>query len=479
MRRLAVVLALAVVSTACCGVAAADTVKVGSKRFTESYILGELLAQVARGEHRPGLGNTAILYEALRAGAIDVYPEYTGTIAREILKTEDRLDLAGMNARLRPLGLEAGVPLGFSNSYGLGMPRAKASKRISDLRDRRDLRVGFSHEFLGRRDGWPGLRDTYGLKLSPRGLDHGLAYEALKAGELDLMDVYTTDAKIERYDIAVLQDDKGFFPSYEAVLLYRLDAARKIEPLRKLEKSLDESTMIRLNARAEIDKMPFQQVAAEFLGEENKRSRTLWSAIAAPDFGRLLLEHLWLVFGSLVAATVIGIPLGMVAARYGWLEQPVLILTGIVQTIPSLALLAFLIPITGMIGVWPALIALFLYALLPITRNTHAGLLGVPVGLKQAGTAIGLDRRQVLRLVEVPIALPTIMAGIKTSAVINVGTATIAAFIGAGGFGERISQGLALNDHNVLLAGALPAAALALLVHGAFEMVERTFLSHR
>jgi osmoprotectant transport system permease protein len=450
-----------------------EKLKVGSKRFTESYILGELLAKVAGGEHKPGLGNTAILLEALKAGSIDVYPEYMGTIAREILKTEERLDLAALNARLKPMGLEAGVPLGFSNSYGLGMPGVKAVKTISDLKNRPELRVGFSHEFLGRRDGWPGLRDAYGLKQSPRGLDHGLAYEALKAGELDLIDVYTTDAKIERYDIAVLVDDKGFFPSYEAVLLYRIDAAKRIEALKKLEKTVDEKTMVRLNARAEIDKVPFPQVAAEHFGTAKGGSRTLWSAIAAPDFGRLLLEHLGLVFGSLVVAVLVGVPLGIVAARLPWLEQPVLIATGLIQTIPSLALLAFLIPLTGMIGVWPALIALFLYALLPITRNTHTGLVQVARGLKQAGTALGLTAPQIRRYVEIPLALPTIMAGVKTSAVINVGMATIAAFIGAGGFGERISQGLALNDHAVLLAGALPAAALALLVHAAFEAGER------
>jgi osmoprotectant transport system permease protein len=168
----------------------------------------------------------------------------------------------------------------------------------------------------------------------------------------------------------------------------------------------------------------------------------------------------------------------MLAAKRRLLEQPVLVATGLIQTVPSLALLAVLIPLTGSIGGWPALIALFLYALLPITRNAHAGLVQVPAGLVQAGTALGLTPRQILRHVKLPLAAPTIMAGIKTSAVINVGTATIAAFIGAGGFGERIAQGLALNDHTVLLAGALPAAALALAVHALFEVLERS-LSRR
>jgi osmoprotectant transport system permease protein len=467
-----------------CAAGAQDKLTVGSKRFTESYILGEILAQTAGAQHKPGLGNTAILYEALRNGAIDLYPEYTGTIAREILRSEERLDLAAINRQLAPMGLAAGVPLGFSNSYALGARREVAERlklaRISDLTRHPALRLGFSHEFLGRRDGWPGLRAAYGLPQAPRGLDHGLAYEALAAGEIDLIDLYSTDAKIERYRIAVLGDDRGFFPPYDAVLLYRADLPRRFasqfESLQKLEGRLDSAAMVRLNARAEIDKLPFADVAREFLGAAGGVQRGFRQALLGPDSGRLLAEHLALVFGSLAAAVLIGIPLGIVAARLRWVEQPVLVATGLVQTIPALALLAFLIPVTGTIGVWPALIALFLYALLPITRNTHAGVRQVPRGLLQAATALGLRRPAILASIELPLAAPTIMAGIKTSAVINVGTATIAAFIGAGGFGERIAQGLALNDHAVLLAGALPAAALALAVHALFELAERSLV---
>ncbi len=462
--------------------AQAQTFTVGSKRFTESYILGEILSQTAGAAHKPGLGNTAILLEALKAGAIDLYPEYTGTIAREILKSEERLDLAALNQRLKSLGLAASVPLGFSNSYALGMRRKDAErlgiKKASDLAGHPQLRFGLSHEFLGRRDGWPGLQSAYGLPQKPRGLDHGIAYEALAAGEIDVMDLYTTDAKIERYAIVALADDRAFFPAYDAVLLYRADIPQRFpaafDELRKLEKRIDEQTMVRLNARAELDKVAFADVAREYLGAKIESTKGFWAAMFAPDFGRLLAEHLWLVFASLAIAVLVGVPLGLIAAKYGWVAQPVLLFTGVLQTIPSLALLAFLIPVTGTIGVWPALIALFLYALLPITRNTHAGIAGVPRGLVQAGTALGLRSRQILLKVEMPIAMPVIMAGVKTSAVISVGTATIAAFIGAGGFGERISQGLALNDHAVLLAGALPAAALALAVHAAFEIAERS-----
>ena len=459
----------------------AQTLTVGSKRFTESYILGEIVSQTARGAHKPGLGNTAILLEALKAGAIDLYPEYTGTIAREILKSEERLDLAAINEKLKPLGLAASIPLGFSNSYAIGMRRKDAERlgirRLSDLPKHPALRFGLSHEFLGRRDGWPGLQSAYALPQKPRGLDHGVAYEALAASEIDAMDLYTTDAKIERYAIVALEDDRNFFPAYDAVLLYRADAPsrfrKEFEALRSLEQRIDAPTMVRLNARAELDKVAFADVAREYLGARVERRTGFWAALAAPDFGRLLAEHLGLVFGSLALAALVGVPLGLLAAKRSWLAQPVLVLTGLLQTVPSLALLAFLIPVTGTIGVWPALIALFLYALLPITRNTHAGVVGVPRGLIQAATALGLRPAEVLAKVEMPLAMPVIMAGVKTSAVINVGTATIAAFIGAGGFGERISQGLALNDHAVLLAGALPAALLALVVHALFELAER------
>ena len=476
------------------GASGQEPLQVGSKRFTESYILGEILTQTARAagvpaDHRPGMGGTAILFEALRTGAIDIYPEYTGTIAREILKTKRPLSLAEINARLLPLGIEAGVVLGFNNTYAIGMRRAQAARlgvqRISELRNHPGLRFGFGHEFLGRGDGWPGLKAAYGLpQRTPRGLDHGLAYEALAAGEIDAMDVYTTDAKIARYDIVTLTDDRRFFPDYEAVLLYRLDARKRFpgafEAFDRLKGTIDAKRMAQLNARAELDKRSFAAVATEFIaGSRTRGQRSLVSTVFAPDFWRLLREHVGLVFFSLVAAALVGVPLGIAAAKLRAVTQPVLALAGLVQTVPALALLAFLIPITGSIGLWPALIALFLYALLPIVRNTHAGLTEVSGGLRQAALALGLRPRTILARIELPLAAPTIMAGVKTSAVINVGTATIAAFIGAGGFGERIAQGLALNDNIMLLAGALPAAALALVVHALFELAERALLRRR
>jgi len=458
--------------------------KVGSKRFTESYILGELVARTVHGEHRPGLGNTGIVYAALKAGSIDLYPEYTGTIAREILKLDGNPDLDELNRALAPQGLGVGVQLGFNNSYALAVREDRGIAKISDLLEQGRLRFGLSQEFLGRADGWPGLKAAYRLpQRTPAGLDHGLAYEAIAAGEIDVMDVYSTDAKIEKYKLRVLEDDRHFFPRYDAVILYRLDAAQRFAAefaaLKKLEGKIDARLMIRMNAAAELEGKSFAQAAGLFF-EKNQpvakpAGRRFLATLFGDDFWRLTGEHLVLVLVSLAFSIAIGVPLGIAAAKLPRLAQPILGAVGVIQTIPSLALFAFLIALVGTIGTVPALIALVLYALLPVVRNTCTGLVEMGKGPRQAGMALGFTPRAILRRIELPLALPSILAGIKTSAVINVGTATIAAFIGAGGYGERIAAGLALNDNVTLLAGAVPAAALALLVQGVFELGERRF----
>jgi osmoprotectant transport system permease protein len=460
---------------------AADRIQIGSKRFTESYILGEILARAGGGEHKPGLGNTGIVLAALKAGAIDAYPEYTGTIAAEIARLPGRPTLAELNAALAPQGLQAGVPLGFNNSYALAMRAERAQAlgiaKLSDLIAHPELKFGLSQEFLGRADGWEGLKRAYRVRGAPAGLDHGLAYEAIAAGRIDVMDVYSTDAKIERFKLRVLEDDRQFFPRYDAVLLYRADTprrfAREFAALQQLEGRIDQRQMIRMNAAAELEGQSFAQAAGLFFGETAGSKRDFIGTLFGADFWRLTREHLVLVLVSLAASIVVGIPLGVAAAKLPRAAQLILGAVGVIQTIPSLALFAFLIAAVGTIGVLPALIALFLYALLPIVRNTCTGLVAVGRGMRQAAMALGLRAGERLRLIELPLAAPSILAGIKTSAVINVGTATIAAFIGAGGYGERIAAGLALNDNVTLLAGAIPAAALALIVQGAFELAEK------
>lgn len=478
----------------------AKTLNVGSKRFTESYVLAEIIRQRAAATdetsvtHLQGLGNTAIVLGALQTGAIDIYPEYTGTIAREILKLDAVPSLAALNAKLSPMGLAVSIPLGFNNTYALAIPRriavAKNINTLSDLQLHPDLRLGLSQEFIGRADGWVGLKRTYSLPWTTvRGLDHGIAYQAIKLGQIDVIDVYSTDANISNYDLTVLTDDKNYFPHYDAVLLHKADLPTRYPAawtaLQSLENQIDAGAMRSMNAKAEIEKLAFDKIAqtfldAKFAGKATMVAppdpRSFWSALLsavfAPDFTRLAWQHFVLVFLSLAASTLVGIPLGVLAARHPRLGSVIIGVTNILQTVPSLALLAILISITGQIGLVPALIALSVYALLPIVRNTHTGLTQIPHGTKQAARAFGMTPPMVLRHIELPLARATIVAGIKTSAVMSVGTATIAAFIGAGGFGERIVTGLALNDYTTLLAGALPVAALALFLDGAFTLAE-------
>lgn len=484
--------ALALVLAACASTAdAAERLVVGSKRFTESYILGEIIARTAQqagaqAEHRPGLGSTAVVLEALKLGSIDVYPEYLGTIETEILKLPPGSDTRTVQQALRKAGLAFAVPLGFSNGYALAtterVARERSLRRIGDLRAHPELKVAVSQEFLGRADGWPGLAARYRLPQQPTGIDHGIAYEALAGGRIAVTDIYTTDAKIAELGLAVLEDDAHYFPRYDAVLLYRIDLPERAplawKAISALEGRIDTDLMIRMNGEAELRGRPFAAIAAEFVEGRGAAgtvpsNRGLWSRLFSNDLGRLTREHVGLVAASVAIAVLLGLPLGAAAAAWKRSSQPILAAVGVLQTIPSLALLAALIPLLGRIGTVPAIVALSLYALLPIVRNTALGLDQVPEGLKQAGLALGMTTPQRWRYVDLPLAFPAILAGIKTAAILTVGTATIAAFIGAGGYGERIAQGLALNDGTALLAGAIPAAALALMTQLVFELLER------
>jgi osmoprotectant transport system permease protein len=295
--------------------------------------------------------------------------------------------------------------------------------------------------------------------------------------QADLMDAYSTDAAVTRLGLVLLEDDRRVFPRYDAVLLMRAEVDES--PLRKLEGRIDAARMSALNAQAEGG-LRFEQVAALALREikgggeaQEAATATFTTRLLAPDLPRLLGEHLLLVATSTALAIGVGVPLGLLAHRRPRAAPWILGGAGVLQTIPSLALLALLIAAMGRIGFAPALAALFLYALLPVISGTHAGLSQVGSGMKQAGLALGLNPLQVLRFVELPLAQPVILAGVASSAVIGVGTATVAAFVGAGGLGERIVAGLAVNDAGLMLAGAVPAAVLALLVQWVLQRAAR------
>ncbi len=512
-------------------------VVVASKPFGESFLLMEIMAQAleARGiavDRRPGLGATEIAFRALREGAVDVYPEYTGTGLVAILGEDPASDEDAVFERVRRVfrerwGARWLPPLGFQNTYAIAVRRETAERyglrTLSDLAGAsRELRAGFSPDFIGRSDGLEGLRPVYGFAFRDvRALLQAVKYQALAEGAVDVIDGYSTDGQVARYDLVVLEDDRGFFPAYEAAPLVgrRLAETRPsaIAALESLGGRLDEATMRRLNRRVEVDGEDLASVAADALRAIEARDRSASgdggaaareaedaAAAGAPgdgsgdaegagtrartgsrdggllaylwgrrdSLGRQAVRHLLLVLGSLLAAVVVAMPLGLGLERLRGGAEGVIRGVGLLQTIPSIALLAFMIPLLG-IGVVPALVALFLYSLYPIARNTYTGVRDAGPEAVSAGRALGMTPGQVLRQVRLPLAAPVIMAGIRTAAVISVGTATLAAFIGAGGLGDPIVAGLALSDTRMILSGAIPAAALALVVDFALAMVER------
>lgn len=467
-------------------IANAEPILIGSKKFTESYVLAEIAKRAMENaglatEHRQGMGGTIILWQALKGDQIAIYPEYTGTIGEEILKAPSAT-AAEMREQLAKFGVGMTGELGFNNTYALVMRRGtaeqKAIRTISDLRKHPELRFGLTHEFLDRQDGWRPLTEKYQLQnANVVGIDHGLGYGALTQGSIDVKDAYSTDAKIGENDLVALEDNLQFFPQYKAVLLYRLSLpSAVVNVLRGLEGTLDEKRMIRLNAEAERTKNYARAAGLYFRSDDSSGAPSMGEPFGH-KLRRWTLRHLELAGISLLLSILVGIPLGIAASRGGAIGQVILGFTGAVQTIPSLALLALLVPLPFFgISVRTAIAALFLYGLLPIVRNTATGLQDIAQPVRESAIALGLESAARLWKIYLPMASRSILGGIKTSAVINIGTATLAALIGAGGLGEPILSGLNLNDHVTILQGAIPAAVLALLVQWSFDLLDRLLI---
>jgi len=465
-------------------------------------------------DRRMGLGQTEIAMQALRSGAIDVYPEYTGTGLLAVLHDSLTDSLASDPRRVfahvaREFASRYGVrwlpPLGFQNSYAIAVRRETAARyhlrTLSDLaRESGHLVAGFTPDFIGRPDGLAGLARVYGVHpRAVRPLAPAVKYQALASGAVDVIDGYSTDGLLSKYDLVTLADDKHFFPPYEAAAVVGTRMTRErpeaIAALTMLSGVLDESRMRVLNRRIEVDGEDVKRVAADALRDiglaggmsagartagsarnpgslstKGSLSRYLWERRAA--IWTLVLQHLLLVALALGAAIIVAVPLALALERARSAAEPTIGALGVLETIPSIALLAFMIPLFG-IGVKPALVALWIYALYPIARSAYSGVRDADPSAVEAAEALGMTPRQRLLQVRLPLAAPVIMAGIRTAAVITVGAATLAAFIGAGGLGEPIVAGLALADTNMILSGALPAAVLALVVDGALALVER------
>jgi osmoprotectant transport system permease protein len=462
------------------------TVKIGSKVHTEGVILGELVTHLVnhvggKAIHRRELGGTQVLWKALLRGDIDIYAEYTGTMTRELFVGSGLKTIDDIRKRLLQDNILMTNPLGFNNTYAISMKKAVAAKygirKLSDLRHYPFLKFGFGESFMARNDGWQSLRQTYQLpQTDVRGLQHDLAYQGLNQSAIDVIDAYSTDGEVAYYDLQVLEDDLQHFPKYYPLFIYRADLQERmpqvIKTLQQLDGKISEADMTKMNARAKLDKVPENQIAADFLAEKFNIQIDIPEETLFSRLYKLTIEHLILVSISLFAAIVVSIPLGILAFKFSRLGQIILGIVGMIQTIPSLAVLVFMIPLLG-IGNLPAIAALFLYSLLPIVRNTYLGLHDISPQLRESAQALGLPPMARLRLIELPLAYRSIFAGIKTSAIINIGTATLGALIGAGGYGQPILTGIRLDNTGLILQGAIPAAVLALLVQGLFELAER------
>jgi len=474
----------------CSNAMAADkAIVVGSKIFTEGYVLGEVAAQTIEASSPPvpvirklGMGSTGILFQSLSSGAIDVYADYTGTLTEAIIKNPNLKSQREIQAALGKLNLVMSEPLGFNNTYALAVRESFARQNnvrtISDLaRLKTPVRAAFSYEFMDRADGWPGLAAAYHFALPPKSvnrMEHSLTYQAIDQNAVDVIDVYSTDAKIRKFDLRVLDDDLAYFPVYQAVWVARKEFVQKFpaqwDVLQKLSGTIDVNTMLDMNAAADIDKKSYAEIAAHFRGAQAQVSDTFTSRIA-----HRTVEHLWLVAISLLFSIVIGVPLGIAAVRYHTAGQAILLLSAMIQTVPSLALLCFLIPLFG-VGTKPALVALCLYSLLPVVLNTFTGIRSIDPRHLENARAFGLNGRQILFRVTLPLASPMLLAGVKTATIVSIGTATLAALVGAGGYGAPIVSGLSLNDVPTILTGAIPAALMAWLAHGLFEVLGKILI---
>ncbi len=500
---------------------------VGSKNFEESRLLAEIFAQLIEArtdlvvERKLGLAGTQFAFDALRTGAIDLYPEYTGTGWVTILgnSPDVRADQLRTSLRaqfLRQFDLHWLGPLGFENAYELALPRALASelgvRTISDLAIvAGDLRAGVGYEFIDRQDGLPGLRVAYGLDFkSVQAMLQAPKYQAVASRRIDVLDVYTTDGRLLTHDLVVLEDDKNFFPPYEAMPLARGQAVREhpqaFAALGLLAGALSSERMRALNLELQENKREEAEVAREALvalglvarrpgdglalSVQNQRTPNAVddvSALRAPKLrspwwryafeqrhyvARLTGQHIVLCAIALALGILVALPLALWLQRSrASIAEGLIRVVGATQTIPSLALLGLLIPLLG-IGTLPALVALWIYSIFPILRGAYSGLRDADPEAVRAGQALGMTPSQVLRSISLPLSMPAIMAGVRTAAVITVGTATVAAFIGAGGLGEPIISGVQLVDGRRVLLGAIPAAVLALAVDLALGRVE-------
>lgn len=490
---------------------AKEPIIIGSKEFTENYLLGEMAAILLKEkydwpvEKKLGLGGTKVVFDALESDSIHLYPDYTGTGYIYFLKRNDnerdpeKIYKIVKETFEKDFNIIWSKPFGFNNTYALAV-RAN-DDNLNDINSVSEL-VGNEnnfmfaapHEFMERSDGMPNFQKAYGLKFSDEnivGMEAGLTYSALRDLKVDMIMSYSTDGRIAAFNFRLLEDDLNFFPPYYAAWLAKKSSLEKFPVLKNLYEDFDdlisEKDMMELNNQVDSKKMEPEVVARNFLikkklikGElqkNDKRKGLLNFFIKKKKYlFKITKEHLILSFGSLLLALIISLPTGILLTRYPVISTPVFAIINTIQTIPSLALLGFLIPIMG-IGKIPGIVALFLYSLLPLIRNTYAGVQAVNNNFIEASRGIGLTNWQILWKVEIPLAMPVILAGVRTASVIVIGTATLAALVGAGGLGDPIFRGVSTVNNDLIFLGAIPAALLAIITDKLLGLCEKKLVS--
>lgn len=491
-----------------------DKIRIGSRDFPESVLVAEILStsiekftdyKVDRKFH---LGGVKVCLAAMQSNNLDIYPDYTGSLIHNVLGEHDRNQYLVNYIKMalnEKYDFSITESLGFENSFVLAVRKSFAKKynleTLSDLASllssnkelAQNIRVAFKHSFLKRPDGYKMLQDIYAFDFQKlMALEYNIAYQNLKENRIDVIDAFSTDSRLKDPELTALKDDRNALIPYSSVYVYRNKLKQNFPEIMKIQKLLDESLtnekMLELNSRIEAGE-PYKQVAESFIAElehepgfldlSDDASLSFWQKRLKQDLpllAKAFLQHLRLAAVASLLASFIGIFIGIFISYRKKLAKLVLGFISVTQTIPSLALLALLIPFVGL-GFYPAVIALFIYALLPVIQNTYTGITTIPYKYIELANAIALKESQILFRVKLPMALSFILAGVRTSIVICIGTATLATFVGAGGLGDLIKAGIDLNSNYMIALGAVPAALLALSVSITLTKFERRFYS--
>ncbi len=434
---------------------AAPVIMVGSKPNTESKIIAEMIALAlettgeAQVERKFGLGETPIILEHLKAGKIDIYPEYSGNIGDLLISASWDKTLGKIRGALAGHKIVTSGTLGFNRTSTLAVKkdntRFKDINTISDLKKLSGFKGGFTYKFLRSGRGLFPLMKDYGItQKKVRKMSKKRMIETINSGEVEIIEMASTDPALLKYNLKTLKDDRGFLPKYLAFMLTKKDFPTKYPASWKilhdvLVGRITEADMARMNAQVELEGKSYSAIAAGFLKKAGVNTNfSMWKQIYPK-----LLTHIQLVIIPLLLSTIFGVFLVVMAAKNKVFEKLVTLMNRFYKPIPFLVFLCILIPFLGT-GKTPVYMTLFIFGIFPIVKYSFPNW-----------------------------SIHNILSGVKNTAFINVGMATIAAYVGAGGLGDLIISGLSGNDKNMILMGVIPAIILGVLIHLLIELSDK------